>query len=186
MSARSVRIEGTHDQMVLFTLVELMTHLIFLALILGFALRKEADPVYQRFTAKCGLNGELCVVRPKDGPKPGGQDLANCLGKGQELLKLRALGSGGFSVAGADGLPASVAANPQVAALLARQTLSKAELGRLGRAVKKAANGGELGAGACNFAVSLCRDHRNSGQYESQYNLAAQFFYVPGPRACRR
>ena len=118
MSRRSVSLEGKHDQMVMFTLVELMTHLIFLALILGFALRKEADVRYDaQVTAlrplilKCGADGAKCSVI-KTGKKPGGIGLANCLGGSRNLLFVRVLSGGGFSVAPAANLPSSVSGNP--------------------------------------------------------------------------
>jgi len=193
MSRRGVSLEGKHDQMVMFTLVELMTHLIFLALILGFALRKEQEVKYQQQVAstaalvkKCGLKGEKCAVIPpsKTGRKPGGQGLANCLGGTSKLLSLRALSGGGFSITPATVIPPTVRTNPTVAPLLVKQTLTKSEFGKLGRLARQVANAGQLGQGACNFTVDLCRAHGNFGLFETQWNFAQQFFNVPGPRAC--
>lgn len=191
MSRRSVSLEGKHDQMVMFTLVELMTHLIFLALILGFALRKEADVKYENavagtraLVAKCGRDGAKCSVI-RTGRKPGGEGLANCLGTGGKLLDARALAGGGFSVSPGPGLTEAVRRNPAIAPLTMNQTLTRTEFGQLAGAARRAANTGKLGQGACNFSIDLCRVHGNAGQFESQWNFASQYFYVPGPRACR-
>ena len=188
MSRRAVALTGKHDQIVMFTLVELMTHLIFLALILGFALRKEADPVYRQLTAKCGTDGSQCVAvqKPIDkGTRPGGQGRPNCLGKGEKLFSLRARGDGSFALRPSPGLSVTVRSNPAVARLLKEATLTRGELGLLGGAAKKAANSGNLSGQSCEIAIDLCRAHPNYPRFEGQYNFARQFFNVPGPHACR-
>lgn len=194
MSRRGVSLEGKHDQMVMFTLVELMTHLIFLALILGFALRKEADVQYQTLqplVAKCGTAGEKCAVIPpalRGGKKQGGIDLPNCLGSGSRpVLFVQALGNGGYTLRPATDLPAAVTGNPAFAPLLRNQTLTREDLNRLAGKAKQSARAGTLGGGACIFYVSMCRTHRNIDLSERQSDFIGQFFYPSRSlRACGR
>ncbi len=187
MSRRAVLLEGKHDQMVMFTLVELMTHLIFLALILGFALRKEADPVYQQLTAKCGTDGSQCIAVAKPvikGARPGGLGLPTCFGR--RLLNIRALGDGSFALIPAADLPAAARENPAMARLLVPQTLDRAGLAALGGAARRAANAGALRQGSCQIVVDICRAHSNRARYDGQDYLASLYFNVPRQHACRR
>ncbi|WP_439545059.1 hypothetical protein [Sandarakinorhabdus sp.] len=196
MISRGTRLGTQSDQLVLFTLVELMTHLIFLALLLGLALRKEADPAYVKFKAeegqfaalraKCGDDGTRCVV-----PKPvvkvagkGGQDLPNCLAGSEPLVRLRGLGDGRIAVTPGR-VPAAMADNPVLAPFVTSQTLSRQAFQSAGARLSKSARSGALGSQACAFRASFCRSHGDIDLTEAQFRLVGQSFYVPFPGRCR-
>ncbi|MCU0892036.1 MAG: hypothetical protein MUE77_09890 [Sandarakinorhabdus sp.] len=193
MISRSTALGARNDQMVLFTLVELMTHLIFLALMLGLALRKEADPTYMayqqdkdRYAAlarKCGLDGSRCEVKTK---AKGGQDLPNCLTDGAPLLRLRGLADGSIAVAPAGAVPAAIAGNALVAGMVNSQTMSLAAFGQRAGALGAATRKGAITGRACVFRATFCRAHNNLDLFDRQYQLAGQRFYLLGfPNACR-
>lgn len=185
------RMEGAKDQVVLFTLVELMTHLIFLALILGIALRKEADPVYVQLTEKCGADGSRCIVKPElrkvgTGERDGENKilLASCRGETRPFADLRALGDGRFLIAPLPGADPEVARHPVMRPLMQAQSVTAAELLKIGEPIRAAANGGAFGA-PCNITVRLCRAHGNVALWDSQRARAWYYFQVVGQNACR-
>lgn len=186
------RLEGARDQVVLFTLVELMTHLIFLALILGVALRKEADPVYRKLVEKCGADGSRCVVRPEPvkGADAGAGDgenkilFASCRGEGRPFADLRALGDGRIAITPLPGADPAIAAHPVMRPLMQARTVTTAELLEIGAPIRAAANAGEFGT-ACNVTVRLCRAHGNASLWDNQRTRAWYYFQVVGQNVCR-
>lgn len=191
MITRLTRLEGRQDQVVLFTLVELMTHLIFLALILGLALRKEADPVYQSLSAKCGVDGSLCEVKAPETPASdagSGDDadkimLASCRGEDRPLVAIRALGNGQFAIAPLADAPADLAGDPRLQPLMQAGTINRARLDAIGAPIRAAANSGAFGT-ACNITVRMCRAHGNASLWDQQRTRAWYYFQVVGQSAC--
>lgn len=185
------RMEGMKDQVVLLTLVELMTHLIFLALILGIALRKEADPVYVQLAAKCGADGSRCIVKPqmREGTADPGDGenkilLASCRGENRPFANIRALGDGRFAITPNTGVDPEVSSHPVMRPLMREQVVTTAELLAIGEPIRAAANGGAFGA-PCNITVRLCRAHGNASLWDSQRTRAWYHFQVVGQNACR-
>lgn len=205
MISRSTALGVRNDQMVLFTLVELMTHLIFLALMLGLALRKEADPVYQKFkqdqaryaalsaenkrleqqlagfVQKCGADGAGCVKKAK-----GGRDLPNCMGSGSALVSLRGLADGRIAIMPAGTLPSDMRSRPEVAGFLRLQTVSQAEFTRLSRSLLAASNKGSTTGRACQFYASFCSAATDTRTFAQQKRLVDSAFYPKGTaNVCR-
>jgi hypothetical protein len=192
--SRLTRLQSKQDQIVLFTLVELMTHLVFLAIILGLAVGKAAETRADELVAKCGADGRRCIVVAEAEQHPSGAGaedgvargvmLPSCAGETRPFVELRALADGRYQILPLAAPDPRIAAHPAVEPLLRARTLTWEELDRIGVRIREAANSGVFGP-RCNLTVRLCRAHANAGLWDLQRSRTWYHFQVVGLSACR-
>ncbi|MFQ3596447.1 MAG: hypothetical protein SNJ63_10070 [Sphingomonadaceae bacterium] len=190
------------DQIVLFTLVELLTHMVFLAVILGLALRAvaeaERDSAAEQLAAaqplidRCGLDGSRCEemtlsdlkeFREWRATRVGSEFRNACLGQGQFVARARALADGSLALA-PTGVWGDRPVPDELAPLLREQTIGLEAFRGIAARLQQAAADGRLTGSPCTLVVDVCRAHENRSLYDRQYAVFYQHFYTRPQRRC--